>query len=80
MPVEETANMHLMLAAIAQQKGNTTDFVSFCCLYYLHRHLTHDILFQQTKYRFYEPEMHNNVLDRSMKSTGRCSRSGRTTS
>ena len=28
MPVEETANMHLMLAAIAQQKGNSTDFVS----------------------------------------------------
>ena len=27
MPVEETANMHLMLAAIAQQKGNSTDFI-----------------------------------------------------
>lgn len=40
MPVEETANMHLMLAAIAQQKGNTTDFVSCCCVHYLHRHFT----------------------------------------
>jgi hypothetical protein len=27
MPVEETANMHLMLSAIAQQKGNSTDFI-----------------------------------------------------
>jgi hypothetical protein len=27
MPVEETANMHLMLSAIAQQKGNKTDFI-----------------------------------------------------
>lgn len=27
MPVEETANMHIMLSAIAQQKGNSTDFI-----------------------------------------------------
>ena len=37
MPVEETANMHLMLAAIAQQKGNSTDFVSHSCLHLLRR-------------------------------------------
>ena len=27
MPVEETANVHLMLSAIAQRKGNSTDFI-----------------------------------------------------
>eukprot|EP01051_Picozoa_sp_SAG22_P003147 SAG22_NODE_150_length_17426_cov_8.082588_12_plen_787_part_00 len=28
MPIEETANMQLMLAAIAQRKGNRTDFIA----------------------------------------------------
>lgn len=42
MPVEETANMHLMLSAIAQQKGNTTDFVRGGCVHYLRWWFLHD--------------------------------------